>query len=110
MAHALPLLCFSQAPKLSHENPLEINQHINSKNLILDYLITNDATCSLTLESKDSEPLYFLKDKFMHKGQYELSISEKQFKLDTSYIKLNCSYGIAELTHIITREEESPKD
>lgn len=87
---------FAQRPSLNKEMPLLLSKHINSKNLILDYLITEDATCSLFIQDS-SRTLYLLKEKFLEKNQYEMSLNASLFKADTSFIKLECSYGMFEL-------------
>ncbi len=101
--------CHAQAPILSTEEPLKLSEHFNSKSFILDYLIEKDATCSLILQKIDKTRVYYLKDKFIKEGQYELSISETQLKADSSIIRLECDYGVSELLHSIEdSENESP--
>ena len=99
----------AQAPILRAEEPLKLSQHLNSKRFILDYLIEKDATCSLLLQKIDKTQVYYLKDKFIKKGQYELSIAETQLKTDSSLIRLECDNGVSELLHSIEdSENESP--
>ncbi len=83
---------------------MQLSEHVNSKSYILDYLITENSTCDLVLESGDSSKVTFLQTKFVREGQYELSIPAIHFKSDTSYIKLSCSYGMAEIRHILKTE------
>lgn len=100
----LPHLAWCQAPVLDKQKPMQLSEHVNSKSFILDYLITEDSTCDLVLESGDSTKVTFLQSKFIRKGQYELGIPATHFKSDTIYIKLSCSYGMAEIRHIVNTD------
>ncbi len=98
---------FAQTPVLKKSDPVKVSKNFNSGNYIVDYLISEDATVNISLRTDSSEaPIYFFKQKFINKGQYELEINKRFFEEGNNFVILEWNGNVAETVLKIEPKEQ----
>ena len=97
----------SQTIKLDSKKPVAVSKHINSGNYIVDYLVQQDAQINLVFRNDSiDKPIYFLQQKYVEKGQYEMEINHRFFEDGKNTITLEWNGNAYETQVMIEPEEE----